>query len=94
MPGDRLTLQDRRQIATGLREGLTYAAIGRRIARPTSTVTREVVRKGGPRGYHAEAAHQAGTRPARRAGPPHQEGPTSAGAIHGSSTRWARRASN
>lgn len=66
MPGDRLTLQDRRQIATGLREGLTYAAIGRRIARPTSTVTREVVRNGGPRGYHAEAAHQAGTRPARQ----------------------------
>jgi DNA-binding transcriptional regulator GbsR (MarR family) len=65
MPGDRLTLQDRRQIAAGLREGLTYAAIGRRIARPTSTVTREVVRKGGPRGYHAEAAHHVGTRHAR-----------------------------
>ncbi|MFF8730980.1 helix-turn-helix domain-containing protein [Streptomyces sp. NPDC015171] len=66
MPGDRLTLQDRRQIATGLREGLTYAAIGRRIGRPTSTVTREVVRNGGPRGYHAEAAHEAGTRHARQ----------------------------
>ncbi|MFD0153965.1 helix-turn-helix domain-containing protein [Streptomyces sp. NPDC055721] len=65
MPGDRLTLQDRRQIATGLREELTYAAIGRRIGRPTSTVTREVVRNGGPRGYRAEAAHQAGTRQAR-----------------------------
>ncbi|MFF2701558.1 helix-turn-helix domain-containing protein [Streptomyces cyaneofuscatus] len=68
MPGDRLTLQDRRKIATGLREGLTYAAIGRRIERPTSTVTREVTRNGGPRGYHAEAAHQAGTRPARPRG--------------------------
>ncbi|MEV4504431.1 GbsR/MarR family transcriptional regulator [Streptomyces klenkii] len=66
MPGDRLTLQDRRQIAAGLRERLTYAAIGRRIGRPTSTVTREVVRNGGPRGYHAEAAHQAGTRHARQ----------------------------
>lgn len=66
MPGDRLTLQDRRQIATGLREGLTYAAIGRRIGRPTSTVTREVVRNGGPRGYHAEAAHQAAARHARQ----------------------------
>jgi DNA-binding transcriptional regulator GbsR (MarR family) len=64
MPGDRLTLQDRRQIAAGLREGLTYAAIGRRVGRPTSTVTREVVRNGGPRGYHAEAAHQVSTRPA------------------------------
>ncbi|WP_326579454.1 helix-turn-helix domain-containing protein [Streptomyces sp. NBC_00481] len=60
MPGDRLTLQDRQQIAAGLREELTYAAIGRRIGRPTSTVTREVMRNGGPRGYHAEAAHQVG----------------------------------
>ncbi|MBD3003776.1 MULTISPECIES: GbsR/MarR family transcriptional regulator [unclassified Streptomyces] len=66
MPGDRLTLQDRRQIAAGLREGLTYAAIGRRIGRPTSTVTREVMRNGGPRGYHAEAAHQVSTRPTRQ----------------------------
>ncbi|MDV5143410.1 helix-turn-helix domain-containing protein [Streptomyces sp. SBC-4] len=62
MPGDRLTLQDRQQIAAGLREELTYAAIGRRIGRPTSTITREVMRNGGPRGYHAEAAHRAGTR--------------------------------
>ncbi|MFJ5834084.1 helix-turn-helix domain-containing protein [Streptomyces sp. NPDC093089] len=66
MPGDRLTLQERRQIAGGLREQLTYAAIGRRIGRPTSTVTREVVRNGGPRGYHAEAAHRAGTRQTRQ----------------------------
>ncbi|GIG87641.1 GbsR/MarR family transcriptional regulator [Plantactinospora endophytica] len=66
MPGDRLTLQDRRQIAAGLREGLTYAAVGRRVGRPTSTVTREVVRNGGPRGYHAEAAHQVSTRHPRQ----------------------------
>src|SRR3954451_19493044 len=66
MPGDRLTLQDRRRIATGLREELTYAAIGRRIGRPTSTVTREVVRHGGPRDYHAEAAHHVSTRRARQ----------------------------
>ncbi|MFE6049289.1 helix-turn-helix domain-containing protein [Kitasatospora sp. NPDC056446] len=66
MPGDRLTLQDRQQIAAGLREELTYAAIGRRIGRPTSTVTREVMRNGGPRGYHAEAAHRAGTAHARQ----------------------------
>lgn len=66
MPGDRLTLQDRRQIAAGLREGLTYAAIGRRIGRPTSTVTREILRHDGPRGYHAEAAHRASTQHARQ----------------------------
>ncbi|MFI1250780.1 helix-turn-helix domain-containing protein [Streptomyces anulatus] len=66
MPGDRLTLQDRQQIAAGLREEMTYAAIGRRIGRPTSTVTREVMRNGGPRRYHAEAADRAGTRQARQ----------------------------
>ncbi|MER6912437.1 helix-turn-helix domain-containing protein [Streptomyces sp. NPDC000594] len=74
MPGDRLTLQDRQRIAAGLREELTYAAIGRRIGRPTSTVTREVMRNGGPRGYHAEAAHRAGTRPRHRPG--HRRGTT------------------
>ncbi|MFD5977774.1 GbsR/MarR family transcriptional regulator [Streptomyces bacillaris] len=66
MPGDRLTLQDRQQIAAGLRGELTYAAIGRRIGRPTSTVTREVMRNGGPRRYHAEAADRAATRHARQ----------------------------
>lgn len=66
MPGDRLTIQDRQRIAAGLREELTYAAIGRRIGRPTSTVTREVMRNGGPRGYHAEAAHRASTRHTRQ----------------------------
>ncbi|WP_067546655.1 GbsR/MarR family transcriptional regulator [Nocardia crassostreae] len=62
MPGERLTQQDRRRIAAGLREGLTYAAIGRRIGRPTSTVTREVVRNGGPGDYHADRAHRASMR--------------------------------
>src|SRR4051794_14553058 len=66
MPGNRLTLQDRRQIAVGLRDGLTYAAIGRRVGRPTSTVTREVMRHGGPRAYHAEAAHRTSTSTRRR----------------------------
>lgn len=66
MPGDRLTLQDRRLIAAGLRDGLTYAAIGRHIGRPTSTVTREVTRNGGPRGYNADTAHKAGAQPVRR----------------------------
>ncbi|QXV56550.1 helix-turn-helix domain-containing protein [Amycolatopsis sp. TNS106] len=66
MAGERLTQQDRRQIAAGLRDGLTYAAIARRIGRPTSTVTREVMRNGGPNGYHADRAHRAGTHQARR----------------------------
>lgn len=65
MPGDRLTLPDRRQIAAGLRDELTYAAIGRRIQRPTSTITREVMRNGGPRGYDADRAQRASARQVR-----------------------------
>ncbi|GAA1959040.1 GbsR/MarR family transcriptional regulator [Kitasatospora viridis] len=66
MPGARLSQQDRRTIATGLAEGLDYAAIARRIARPTSTVTREIGRNGGPAHYRAEAAQRATSRRARR----------------------------
>ncbi|MEV8554431.1 helix-turn-helix domain-containing protein [Streptomyces glaucescens] len=66
MPGRRLTRQDRREIAAGLRDGHTYAAIARRLGRPTSTVTREVMRNGGPADYHADRAHQAGKRVVRR----------------------------
>ncbi|GAB4585685.1 GbsR/MarR family transcriptional regulator [Nocardia sp. IFM 10818] len=68
MPGERLTQQDRRRIAAGLREGLTYAAIGRRIGRPTSTITREVLRNGGPGDYRPDQAHRAGARNTHRPG--------------------------
>ncbi|MEV4170148.1 helix-turn-helix domain-containing protein [Nonomuraea sp. NPDC049709] len=66
MPGGRLTQQDRRHIAAGLSEGLGYAEIARRLGRPTSTVSREVFRNGGPGGYTADRAHQATERRARR----------------------------
>ncbi|GAA3565319.1 helix-turn-helix domain-containing protein [Nonomuraea rosea] len=66
MPGGRLTQQDRRLIATGLSEGLGYAEIARRLDRPTSTVSREVIRNGGTTGYRADRAHQATERRARR----------------------------
>lgn len=66
MPGERLTQQERRQIAAGLRDGLTYAAIARRLGRPTSTITREVMRNGGPTDYRAGQAHWAGRRKTRR----------------------------
>ncbi|MFI9503712.1 helix-turn-helix domain-containing protein [Nocardia sp. NPDC052566] len=69
MPRERLTQQDRRRIAAALREGLTYAAIGRRIGRPTSTITREVLRNGGPGSYHADQAHRASTQPSKTAAP-------------------------
>ncbi|MEV5506942.1 helix-turn-helix domain-containing protein [Streptomyces orinoci] len=68
MPGGRLTLQERRRIVTGLAEGLSYTDIARRLERPTSTVTREVMRNGGPHDYRADRAQQATERRARRRG--------------------------
>ncbi|MGV9293551.1 helix-turn-helix domain-containing protein [Amycolatopsis sp. NPDC003676] len=62
MPGSRLTRRDRRVIAAGLSDGLGYAEIARRLARPTSTVSREVARNGGRAGYTPDAAQQAAKR--------------------------------
>ena len=59
MPGGRLTQQERRQIASGLADGLAYAEIARGLDRPTSTITREVTRNGGPAAYRADLAHRA-----------------------------------
>ncbi|WP_316774276.1 MarR family transcriptional regulator [Streptomyces sasae] len=59
MPGGRLTQQERQQIALGLADDLAYAEIARRLDRPTSTVTREVMRNGGPSAYRADLAHRA-----------------------------------
>ncbi len=66
MPGGRLTQQERQQIALGLADGLAYAEIARRTGRPTSTITREVMRNGGPTAYRADLAHRATERRARR----------------------------
>ncbi|NEE61741.1 helix-turn-helix domain-containing protein, partial [Streptomyces sp. SID8455] len=68
MPGGRLTQQERQQIALGLADGLAYAEIARRLDRPTSTVTREVMRNGGPAAYRADLAHRATERRAHRRG--------------------------
>ncbi|MFI0780039.1 helix-turn-helix domain-containing protein [Streptomyces sp. NPDC021212] len=59
MPGGRLTQQERQQIALGLADSLAYAEIARRLDRPTSTITREVMRNGGPTAYRADLAHRA-----------------------------------
>ncbi|SHN47233.1 helix-turn-helix domain-containing protein [Cryptosporangium aurantiacum] len=59
MPGGRLTQQERQQIALGLADGLAYAEIARGLDRPTSTITREVMRNGGPTGYRADLAQRA-----------------------------------
>ena len=66
MPGGRLTQEDRRRIATWLAEGLAHAEIGRRLSRPTSTITREVNRNRGPAGYQADQAQRATRQRARR----------------------------
>ena len=59
MPGGRLTQQERQQIALGLADSLPYAEIARRLDRPTSTITREVMRNDGPTAYRADLAHRA-----------------------------------
>jgi DNA-binding transcriptional regulator GbsR (MarR family) len=69
MPGGRLTQQERQQIASGLVDSLAYAEIARRLDRPTSTITREVMRNGGPTGYRADLAHRATERRAHRRRP-------------------------
>ncbi|MER7671766.1 helix-turn-helix domain-containing protein [Kitasatospora sp. NPDC096128] len=83
MPGGRLTQQERQQIALGLADGLAYAEIARRLDRPTSTVTREVMRNGGPATYRADLAHRAtGHRAQRRRQSAPQE-PNTAPQPHG-----------
>ncbi|MEU4481147.1 helix-turn-helix domain-containing protein [Micromonospora sp. NPDC023966] len=66
MPGGRLTQQERQQIALGLADGLAYAEIARRLDRPTSTITREVMRNGGPTAYRPDLAHRATEQRAHR----------------------------
>ena len=66
MPGGRLTQEDRRRIARWLAEGLSHAEIGRRLSRPTSTITREVNRNRGPAGYQADLAQRATRQRAHR----------------------------
>ncbi|XXX80786.1 helix-turn-helix domain-containing protein [Sorangium sp. So ce134] len=81
MPGGRLSDQDRRLIASGLAEGLGDAEMARRLGRPTSTVSREVARNGGPDGYRADHAHEAtGWRARRHRQAPPAEPPVPIGA--------------
>ncbi|MFJ3669015.1 helix-turn-helix domain-containing protein [Streptomyces sp. NPDC090106] len=83
MPGGRLTQQERQQIALGLADGLAYAEIARRLERPTSTVTREVLRNGGPTGYRADLAHRATEHRAHRRKPAAPRSPGTTSTAHG-----------
>lgn len=80
MPGARLTLQERECIAAGLAEGSGYTEIARQLARPASTVSREVTRNGGPNRYRADRAHRATATRSRRSKPtaPPRSAPTTA----------------
>ncbi|WP_327324744.1 helix-turn-helix domain-containing protein [Streptomyces sp. NBC_01210] len=83
MPGGRLTQQERQQIALGLADGLAYAEIARRLDRPTSTITREVMRNGGPTAYRADLAHRATERRTHRRRQTAPRGPEAPPQAHG-----------
>ncbi|MEV8536695.1 helix-turn-helix domain-containing protein [Streptomyces sp. NPDC051211] len=83
MPGGRLTQQERRQIALGLADNLAYAEIARRLDRPTSTITREVMRNGGPTAYRADLAHRATERRTHRRRQAAPRGPETPAQAHG-----------
>ncbi|GHJ45665.1 MarR family transcriptional regulator [Catellatospora sp. TT07R-123] len=83
MPGGRLSQQERQQIAVGLADSLPYAEIARRLDRPTSTITREVMRNGGPTAYRADLAHRATERRAHRRRPASAPGSAAAPQPHG-----------
>ncbi|MFI6316435.1 MarR family transcriptional regulator [Nonomuraea sp. NPDC050556] len=87
MPGDRLTDEDRQQIAAGLAEGLAFAEIGRRLGRPASTVMREVSRNGGPDGYRAHQAQEATRNRARRTRKPQAQPRPMGDSSHGRDPR-------
>ncbi|MEU3725659.1 helix-turn-helix domain-containing protein [Streptomyces sp. NPDC031705] len=83
MPGGRLTPQERQQIALGVADGLAYAEIARRLDRPTSTVTREVMRNGGPAGYRADLAQRATEHRTHRRKQAAPRGPQASPPAHG-----------
>ncbi|AZM90496.1 MULTISPECIES: GbsR/MarR family transcriptional regulator [Streptomyces] len=83
MPGGRLTPQERQQIALGVADGLAYAEIARRLDRPTSTVTREVMRNGGPAGYRADLAQRATEHRTHRRKQAAPRGPQAPAQTHG-----------
>ncbi|WP_410574691.1 helix-turn-helix domain-containing protein [Amycolatopsis sp. cmx-4-61] len=75
MPGGRLTLEDRRRIAGWLADGLGYAEIGRRLGRPTSTISREVARNSTSGQYRPGHAQEVAVHRARRRRPRQPERP-------------------
>ena len=62
----RLTLEEREEIALGLRMHESMSSIARRLGRSPSTVTREVSLNGGPAHYRIWRAHERARAEARR----------------------------
>ncbi|MGW7367121.1 MarR family transcriptional regulator [Streptomyces sp. NPDC054841] len=79
MPEGRLTHEDRQRIAAWLADGLGYAEIGRRLGRPTSTISREVARNGEGGTYQADHAQQSAGHRARQRKPARPAEPVSDG---------------
>lgn len=65
----QLTRAERCRIEAGLAESDTFAAIGMKLARSTSTISREVNEHGGRDGYRADAADEAADAAALRPRP-------------------------
>jgi IS30 family transposase len=66
MPGVRLSLDEREEIALGIASGQSLTGIARGVGRPVSTVVREVPRNGGRGRYRAVVAERATRRRACR----------------------------
>jgi transposase, IS30 family len=66
MPGERLSPLEREEISRGCSRGRSFAAIARRIGRPTSTVSREVHRNGGRGAYRCWFAGLNGAQRSKR----------------------------
>jgi IS30 family transposase len=58
--------QEREEISRGLCQGLSLRAIGERLRRAPSTVSREVARNGGPKAYRANRAEDRAIKSAAR----------------------------
>jgi IS30 family transposase len=67
-PG-RLTLGEREEVALALGRGESYRSVARRLARSTSTVSRDVNANGGREAYRASKAHRRAYDRARRPKP-------------------------
>jgi transposase, IS30 family len=65
----RLSLAEREEISRGLAAGLTLTAIAHGLGRSTSTISREVARNIGPRGYRAVQADRLAEARTRRPKP-------------------------